>query len=305
MANRLFSSNQQPTIVKYVQAYRNGIQSNTLHRHAIGYVLRGKKFIYYGDVRHEINKGDVFYLSMGNHYIEDVPESSRPFEQIVFYYDASQLNKILNHLSVAYQLDILNDHDCPNCHKRADVIYPAWNTLKNFFSTINQYIKDDVFGNDDTAETLKMTELIYLIISNSECCLKPRILSNVDAMTASFEKTIHENIFNDISIEELAQKCNRSLTSFKKEFKKHFYEPPHKWFIRQRLMHSRLLLISTNKSVSEIGNECNFPNTSHFIKLFKKEFGMTPVSYRNHNDKAKPDSSPAEEKPSKLSATSA
>lgn len=284
MTNRL-STTQQPTIVKYVQPYRNGIQSNTLHRHAIGYVLRGKKYIYYGDVRHEINRGDVFYLSTGHHYIEDMPENNKPFEQIVFYYDTEQLNKILNNLSISYQLDITNDHKCPNCDKQPDVIYPAWNTLKNFFSTINQYIKEDMFGNDNTAETLKITELIYLLITNNECCLKSKILSNVDTLTASFEQTIHDNIFNDISIEELAQKCNRSLTSFKKEFKKHFFEPPHKWFIKQRLMHSRLLLISTNKSVSEIGIECNFPNTSHFIKLFKKEFGVTPVAYRHNNER--------------------
>ncbi|MDE5962981.1 MAG: helix-turn-helix transcriptional regulator, partial [Alistipes sp.] len=71
------------------------------------------------------------------------------------------------------------------------------------------------------------------------------------------------------------------LTSFKKEFQRHFQMPPHRWYIRQRLMHSRLLLISTSKSISEIGNECTFPNTSHFIKLFKKEFHMTPASYRN------------------------
>lgn len=45
-------------------------------------------------------------------------------------------------------------------------------------------------------------------------------------------------------------------------------------------MHSRLLLISTNKSISEIGMECNFPNTSHFIKLFKKQYGQTPATYR-------------------------
>lgn len=73
-----------------------------------------------------------------------------------------------------------------------------------------------------------------------------------------------------------------SLTSFKKEFRKHFYEPPHKWLIRQRLMHSRLLLISTSRSIAEIGIDCNFPNTSHFIKLFKKEYGMTPAAYRVH-----------------------
>ncbi len=59
--------------------------------------------------------------------------------------------------------------------------------------------------------------------------------------------------------------------------------PPHKWYIRQRLMHSRLLLISTSKSISEIGNACTFPNTSHFIKLFKKEYQMTPAAYRNRH----------------------
>ncbi|MCD8185776.1 MAG: helix-turn-helix transcriptional regulator, partial [Rikenellaceae bacterium] len=66
---------------------------------------------------------------------------------------------------------------------------------------------------------------------------------------------------------------------------KHFNAPPHKWFVRQRLMHARLQLISTSKSVAEIGNECNFPSTSHFIKLFKKEYKLTPVAYRHKSDK--------------------
>lgn len=99
----------------------------------------------------------------------------------------------------------------------------------------------------------------------------------------SFEQIIQNNVFNDVSIEELAQQTNRSLTSFKKEFKRQFFEPPHKWLIRQRLIHSRLLLISTGKSIAEVGTECNFPNPSHFIKLFKKEFGLTPSVYRNRH----------------------
>ena len=53
-------------------------------------------------------------------------------------------------------------------------------------------------------------------------------------------------------------------------------------------MHSRLLLISTSKSISEIGNECTFPNTSHFIKLFKKEYQMTPATYRHRHLTALP-----------------
>ena len=123
--------------------------------------------------------------------------------------------------------------------------------------------------------------MIYLIASHEDCCIKSKLLSNVDAAKENFEQIVYDHIFKDISIEELSKLTNRSLTSFKKEFRRHFQMPPHKWYIRQRLMHSRLLLISTSKSISEIGNECTFPNTSHFIKLFKKEYQMTPATYRH------------------------
>lgn len=60
----------------------------------------------------------------------------------------------------------------------------------------------------------------------------------------------------------------------------YFNDPPHRWVVRQRLMYARLMLISTNKPVAQIGAECRFPNTSHFIKLFRKEFDITPANYR-------------------------
>ena len=44
----------------------------------------------------------------------------------------------------------------------------------------------------------------------------------MDLMKESFEQTIQDYIFSDISVEELAEKCNRSLTSFKKEFREAF-----------------------------------------------------------------------------------
>ena len=221
-------------------------------------------------------------MGTGNHYTEDIPENDKPFEQIVFYYTQDQLSRILNNLSGVYHLHIVNDHKCPECTHLPHASYPASVSVKNFFNSVNQYMKEGMFG-DSTAEMLKTTELIYLILSQDYCCLKSKVLSNMDLMKENFEQTIQNYIFSDISVDELASKCNRSLTSFKKEFRKHFYEPPHKWFIRQRLMHSRLLLISTNKSISEIGNECTFPNTSHFIKLFKKEYGMTPSHYRHRH----------------------
>lgn len=53
---------RQPVITKTVQTQRIGIQVYTLTRHAIGYVLRGRKYIYYGDTRYEVKQGELFYL---------------------------------------------------------------------------------------------------------------------------------------------------------------------------------------------------------------------------------------------------
>ena len=273
----------QPTIVKYIEPSCPGIQLLNLSRCAIGYVVRGHKNIYYGDKHYTISRGEIFYLGVGNHYIEDISDDGRPFEQIVVYYSPQLLQRILLHLNMSFAIDISNSHSCERCRLMNHVVVPSTVALRSFFAHTASYLQEDNFIHDETAENIKVTELVYLIVSQADSCLKSKVLANVDSARDNFEQTIYSHIFCDISIEELASKCNRSLTSFKKEFKRHFFIPPHRWFIRQRLMQSRLLLISTSKSISEIGNECAFPNTSHFIKLFKKEYGLTPAIYRHNH----------------------
>jgi len=276
-------SDNQPTIVKYVGANYGGIQLLALSRYAIGYVMRGTKHIYYGDACHTVSKGEIFYMGIGNHYVEDIPEEGRPFEQVIVYYSPELLQRTLLYLNMNYSINISNSHSCDRCRRLNHVSTEASSTLRSFFTHAVSYLQDDNFMHDEAAENIKLTELMYLIVSQSDGCLKSKILSNMDASRDNFEQIIYSHIFCDISIEELSTLCNRSLTSFKKEFKRHFYMPPHRWFIRQRLMQSRLLLISTSKSISEIGIECTFPNTSHFIKLFKKEYGTTPAIYRHRH----------------------
>ena len=261
---------RQPVITKTVQTQRIGIQVYTLTRHAIGYVLRGRKYIYYGDTRYEVKQGELFYLGTGNHYIEDVPEEGKPYEQIVFFYSPEDLHEILTTLSLNYRLEINSFHSCPACdNDLSHIVYPAWNMARYFFSNINQYLKDDIFSDEPTVEKLKTTELIYLLLAHPECCIKSRILKDANLAAEGFEQIIQRHIFDGLSTEELAALCHKSLTSFKKEFVKHFHEPPHKWFLKRRLTHSRLLLVSTNKSIADIASECKFTNTSHYINFSK------------------------------------
>lgn len=273
----------QPMVVKYVETQSGGVRSITLSRYAIGYIVHGTKYIHSGDKRKCLTRGDLFYLGIGLHYTEELPEADHPFEQIVFYYTPDELQRILLHLNVTYRLSITNNHICTECRSRSEVSMPSWPAIRSIFLGAASYLRDEGSLNDPAAGNFKMTELIYHIVSHEDSCLKSKVLSSIDSAKENFEQIVYGHIFRECSIEELAQKTNRSLTSFKKEFRRIYEMPPHKWFIRQRLMHARLLLISTSYSVSEIGAQCTFPNTSHFIKLFKKEYAMTPAAYRTRH----------------------
>ena len=213
-------------IVKYVETLHNGIQSQVLSRYAIGYILRGTKYIYDGDKRQTLSRGDVFYLGIGHHYIENFPEGGQPFEQVLFYYTPADLQRILMHLNITYGLNISNEHSCENCRNRTHVAMPAWNSIRNFFVNTNNDLRDEDFHRDETAENIKMTELIYLLASHEDCCIKSKLLSNVDSAKENFEQIIYDHIFKDISIEELSKLTNRSLTSFKKDAASQVVHPP-------------------------------------------------------------------------------
>ncbi len=49
-----------------------------------------------------------------------------------------------------------------------------------------------------------------------------------------------------------------------------------------RLEQSKLALLETNKTVSEISMEVGFSNATYFTTVFKNTFGMTPTAYRGN-----------------------
>ena len=270
-----------PTIHRIVSARNNGIEVSNLSRYAICYILHGRADIYCGDQRTSLSRGDVVCLGLGNHYIEKIPEEGRPFEDLVIYYTPDNLHNTLRQLTYSYDFRVSNSHSCDRCRTSNFVAMPAWESLRRLFVATNELLlKEGRRSDSEVIEGIRISEIFYEIASHEDCCLKSKFLSNVDSSKENFEQVIYSNLFSDISIESLARECNRSLTAFKKEFRRRFNCPPHRWIIRQRLEHARLLLLTTDKSVSEIGYECSFPNTSHFIKLFRKQYRVTPAAFR-------------------------
>ena len=272
-------------VVKIVEMMNQGVRSINLSRIALGYVLRGRKVLYRNDRGVEVNEGEMFIMGLGLHYEENI-SFGEPFEQIIFYVTPQMLQQIIISLSSNYGIGCESKHSCERCRYATHLVAPPTLAQRDFFNGMNQSFRRSDFRTDTVDLRIKLNELIYLTLSGNDECMRTMLISCADIVNGQFTREIYDNLFNDVTIEMLARKTNRSLTSFKKEFRRQFAVPPHKWFIDQRLQRAKILLMSTNLTISEIGAECSFSNISHFIKLFKLRFHDTPASMRRKSRQA-------------------
>ncbi|MFD0750273.1 helix-turn-helix domain-containing protein [Mucilaginibacter calamicampi] len=99
-----------------------------------------------------------------------------------------------------------------------------------------------------------------------------------DPQAVSLQRVMEENFCYNLKLDEFAELSNRSLSTFKRDFIKHFNVSPGKWLMDKRLQYSYHLLTNTDKTVTEAAFESGFENRSHFSRAFNKLFGQTPRS---------------------------
>ena len=88
---------------------------------------------------------------------------------------------------------------------------------------------------------------------------------------------LEHNYMNDICMEEMANYTGRSLSTFKRDFRKCSTLSPREWLIQRRLEAARELIRKGGRKVSEICFEVGFKNLSHFSKAYKATYGIPPT----------------------------
>jgi AraC-like DNA-binding protein len=83
-----------------------------------------------------------------------------------------------------------------------------------------------------------------------------------------------------ITLAQLAASAHLSSFHFQRLFKNVYEVTPFQYLSLIRMKKACRLLIKTKISVSSIGSDCGFENQSSFIRLFKRKFKVTPLSYR-------------------------
>jgi AraC family transcriptional regulator len=90
---------------------------------------------------------------------------------------------------------------------------------------------------------------------------------------------VDEHLADEIPLATLAQMARLSSFHFCRAFKQSFGVPPHRYHIARRIEHAKALLVNSGMSVTEIGLETGFKETSSFSATFRKLTGITPTGY--------------------------
>ncbi|GGH10587.1 helix-turn-helix domain-containing protein [Sphingobacterium alkalisoli] len=90
----------------------------------------------------------------------------------------------------------------------------------------------------------------------------------------------HSHFKKDISLEEVANISNLSVTSFCRYFKMMTKKTYYDFLIEIRISHACRMLVENKLPTEVICFECGFNNVSNFYRHFKRVTGMTPLDYK-------------------------
>ena len=152
--------------------------------------------------------------------------------------------------------------------------------LDSYCSSIASYLSLSEKPNEQLL-SLKFEELLLnLCTSDNHNNVKDYFISLCQNQANQMNHVMEANFGYNLKIEDYAQLCHMSLSTFKRSFRQFYKTTPAAWLKQRKLLLSLHCLLTSDLPISQISFECGFEDTSHFIRVFKEKYKATPHQYR-------------------------
>lgn len=142
------------------------------------------------------------------------------------------------------------------------------------------YFENPSLINEDIL-ILKLKEIMLLLAQSQNANAVQLILSQLFSPTTySFKQIIEANLFSQLTIEQLAEKSNLSISSFKREFAKLYEDTPANYIRNKKLEKAAELLLISYERITDIAFDCGFNDLATFTKNFSDKYHISPSAYR-------------------------
>jgi AraC-like DNA-binding protein len=266
-------------LVAELEAKSQGTRFSYIHYHKhieFLYGISGVARVLLGNRTYDMEKGDLIIINSNEvHDVMCISEACEyyviQFKPELLYSRDPELSNI-RYLLPFWQNDVSfgpalrkAELDPQGISQLAEEIMTEWKTRQlGYMSLIH-------------ANILKI--FVRILRLRGISCDQPKLPSELYSLVSGAldGASLH---LEDWNTQKAARSCNLSYSHFSRSFKQAFGIPFSEYLESLRLIEAERILLTTDKSVTDIAAELGFSSASHFIERFKKNYGLPPKIFR-------------------------
>ena len=228
--------------------------------------ISGETKIVQSEVTRVFKSGDIFLIPRNKPAtIINYPKDGLPHKTVVMHLTTDLLRNFYKDIQVKTKIEPVPGIRVYNNHP---LLESCLASVVPYFEITDEFPKN--------LALLKITEAISILRT---------IDPDIDGVLANFDDPhkvdlvsyMEKNYMFNMPLERFGYLTGRSLTSFKRDFKKAFNSTPQRWLTQKRLELAHYKLAEHKAKPAEVCYEIGFENLSHFSFAFKKQFGYAPT----------------------------
>lgn len=263
----LFTNYDCPQMESKMQVY--------IEQSFILYVISGKRIYHQHSRIWEMKEGSCAFVQKGG-IVSEKP-TGEEWCVMAFFVPDEFLRQLVQENQSALALSNLATEDSGPV-----IMLDVSEISKSCFFSMLPYFSQHPPPPENLVE-LKFKELVLSLILNPS---NIPFLSYLNALEnnrgISIQRVMQTNFSYNLSLADYAKLSCRSVSTFKRDFRKQFNESPARWVMKKRLERAKELLQNTSLAITDISMECGFENPSHFSRVFKEKTGSAPLQFRQN-----------------------
>jgi AraC-like DNA-binding protein len=247
-------------------------QEILLNKNTFSFLQEGTKEVFFDNSSFEIDDSEFLLMKSGHCLMtEKLSSVQKKYKSILFFFSNENVLKLIQKFKLK--------------QTGTEVGYSTYSfTYDAFIKGFSKSLLDISKLSKSTQKNIldvKFEEIMLYLIEFKGVNFLFSLINNSDNLSQKFIQTIESNQLNKLSVKELSFLLNMSVSTFKREFEKHFKNSPSKWFLEKRLEHAAFLLKNSTKRPSDIFEDIGYESLSNFIYAFKSKYGVTPKKYQS------------------------
>ena len=265
-----FEKSQTVQVYDYCSSKEISKQQIILNQNTFSFLIEGSKEVIFDNSNLSIDNRKFLIMKSGHCLMTEKLSEIKNYRSILLFFTNETLSKFIQ----KFELNNIEPKEY-----KAVYSFEYDKFIKRFVDSLIDISKLSKTVQKKIIE-VKIEEIMLYLIDLHGTNILYSLTSNNDNLTQNFTRTVESNQLKKLTLKELAFLCNMSVSTFKREFEKHYSESPIKWFQNKRLEHAYYLLNQKHKKSSEIYFEVGYENLSSFIQAYKSKYNKTPKQHQ-------------------------